>query len=455
MSYLDIATSLATNSLTLFVGTGLSKHLTDGAAPSWLELMIDLAQRLNDEKIMSDLFNKNESGEYTSCKMELTVCAQILELEFSNKQMDIREEIKKILDEKINIDTINKDKVEELAQFLKRHPTINIVTTNYDNILSEYVLKENRRVIIDGSTLAKANSGINIYHIHGSILKPQSIILTMNDYFKFQHRENFMSRKLYTLLQETTVVILGYSLGDFNLNTILNEVHNSKTLSYKTTDAYYISRDKVDKMFKRYYLHTFGIEVIENCSINTFIREVTREFLSAKSNIVDKAPSLRKIISGELDYVDAAVRTKGFLHRLILRASILGIETDDRDFQAYLIKVLKRKKEFCTEQGAWDQYTHITEWIIYLGSVIDFNEVPLKDELEDIIHYCLLNMGKDYYGYSWESYEIWMTKWNNLRHENRQFILELIDSRSYTLKSGVHDLKRKYGSPSKIKVTTN
>ncbi|HFK1456055.1 TPA: SIR2 family protein [Bacillus cereus] len=444
MSYLDIATALATNSLTLFVGTGLSKHLTDGAAPNWLELMIQLAQKLDDSKVMEDLFDTDESGKYISCKMELTICAQILELEFSNKGLNIREEIKKILDATINSDTINEEKVEKLSLFLNTHPTINIVTTNYDNILSEYVLKDNRRVIIDGRTLAKENSGINIYHIHGSILKPQSIVLTMNDYFKFQYSENYLSRKLYTLLQETTVVVLGYSLGDFNLNTILNEVHNSKASAYKNTDIYYINQHKVDKMFKRYYLHAFGIDVIERCSVTNFIQRVTNKFSSAKTNIVDKAPSLKKIISGELDYVDDAVKTKGFLHRLILRASILGIETDDEDFQMYLLKVLKRKKKFCTITGAWDQYPHLAEWIIYLGSVINFNELHLKDELENIIYYSLLNMGKDFFGYSWESYEIWMTTWNNLKYENKQFILNLINNRDYTSKSGVHDLEERY-----------
>jgi hypothetical protein len=444
MSYLDIATSLATNSLTLFVGTGLSKHLTNGAAPSWLELLIECAKRLDDKKVIKDLFEEDDDGNLNS-KMELTVCAQVLELEYIHKRMDIRVMIKEILDEKINESTVINKKIEELSDFLVQHPNINIVTTNYDNLLSEFVRKENRKLIIDGSALAKSNSGVNIYHIHGSVQKPQSIVLTMNDYFRFQHKENYLSRKLYTLLQESTVVILGYSLGDFNLNTILSEAHSHKTLTYKNSDTYYISRDRVDKIFKRYYLHTFGIDVIENCTVSNFVSEVSKIYPSAKRNIVDKAPNLSKIIRGELDYLDEAVKTKGFLHRLILRASILGIEPDDREFQLYLLKVLERKKEFCRENGAWGQYPHLTEWIIYLGSVIDFSSSYIKDEVSDVIHYNLINMGKDSMEYSWESYEIWMSQWNNLKVENKQFILSIIDSRSYTSSSGVHDIKRRFG----------
>jgi len=77
--------------------------------------------------------------------------------------------------------------------------------------------------------------------------------------------------------------------------------------------------------------------------------------------------------------------------------------------------------------------------------VIDFNSSYIKDEITEIIHFSLLNMGKNSLGYSWESYEIWMSQWNNLKIENRQFILNIIDSNSYTTGSGVHDIKRKYG----------
>ncbi|WP_037290940.1 SIR2 family protein [Saccharibacillus sacchari] len=442
MSYLDIATSLATNSLTLFVGTGLSKHLTDGKAPSWLELLIDCATRLEDQKVLKDLFYKDDD-EMLSCKMELTVCAQILELEYTNQKKDIREEIKLILEEKINENTINQDKVSELRAFLVKHPSINIVTTNYDNLLSDYVLEENRRVVIDVATLAKINNGINIYHIHGAIMKPSSIILTMNDYFKFQHKESYLARKLYTLIQESTVVILGYSLGDFNLNNILNEVHSTKNLSYKISDTYYVSRDSIDKIFKRYYLHTFGIDVIEKCSVSKLLNSVSKEYPHAKRTIVDKAPTLHKIINGESDYSDVALKTKGFLHRLILRASVVGIEPEDSDFQTYLLKVLERKTEFCKELHAWDQYPHITEWLIYLGTVLDFNSFDTK-RFKEVIRHCLINMGKDSLGYSWESYEIWMTKWNNLKQVNKEFILQVIADNSFTASSGVHDLKRKY-----------
>src|SRR5699024_4204935 len=103
----------------------------------------------------------------------------------------------------------------------------------------------------------RANSGINIYHVHGSIEQPESIVLTIDDYFNFQHKENYFSKKLYTLLQETTVAVIGYSRSDFNLNKVFNEVRNTRTESLRKTDIYYITRTSIDQILKRYYFTSY------------------------------------------------------------------------------------------------------------------------------------------------------------------------------------------------------
>jgi len=78
---LEISTSLAAGSLTLFLGTGFSKYMTNGIAPSWLELLYDCAVRLDDQEVLNNLFLV-ENRVPKECKVNLTVCAQILEEEF-------------------------------------------------------------------------------------------------------------------------------------------------------------------------------------------------------------------------------------------------------------------------------------------------------------------------------------------------------------------------------------
>jgi hypothetical protein len=61
---LELAVSLVSKSLTLFVGTGLSKYLTGNKAPSWFELLIDLTTRIDDKKgtLTAKLFNTESDG---------------------------------------------------------------------------------------------------------------------------------------------------------------------------------------------------------------------------------------------------------------------------------------------------------------------------------------------------------------------------------------------------------
>src|SRR5690625_747588 len=234
---LEISTSLAAGSLTLFLGTGFSKYMTDDKAPNWLELLYECANYLNDKKVLEALF-KVEDEKLKSCYVDLTVCAQILEEEFINNNLDIRDRIAKIIKEKINRGTVNNDRVKKFREFLLKHDSVNIVTTNYDSIITDYIFPLKSKPIVDGKLIPKAMNIKPIYHIHGSIEYTDSIVLTEGDYLNFLHKENYMSKKFFTLIQETTLVILGYSLGDFNLNRILNEAKELKLNTIKKSDIY-------------------------------------------------------------------------------------------------------------------------------------------------------------------------------------------------------------------------
>lgn len=208
--YIDISSSLYTNSLTLFVGTGFSKYITNGKAPSWLELLVETTKAIDkNDKLLNQLFNSDSSDKIKESKYDLTICAQILENEYKRSKKNIKEEISRIIRTSVNEDTIDPKKISHLKDFFTKFGNVNIVTTNYDTIFSEYILPLTSRIIVEGSTIPRINTGQNIYHIHGSISKPKSIVLTINDYYNFQNTNNYFSRKFFTLLQETTVAILG------------------------------------------------------------------------------------------------------------------------------------------------------------------------------------------------------------------------------------------------------
>jgi len=62
--------------------------------------------------------------------------------------------------------------------------------------------------------------------IHGCVTKDlpeDSIVITEEDYYRFLRQDRYMINKLYTLCCERTVVFLGYSLSDPNIQFIYHD----------------------------------------------------------------------------------------------------------------------------------------------------------------------------------------------------------------------------------------
>ena len=103
-AYLEIAVPLQTKAVTFFFGTGLSKFLTDGVAPSWLELIEDLTKNIDGSRrtLRNNLFNIADDGDIASAKYDLSICAQILELEYRKERRDFKQAVVDAIDKRIN-----------------------------------------------------------------------------------------------------------------------------------------------------------------------------------------------------------------------------------------------------------------------------------------------------------------------------------------------------------------
>ncbi|PQA90882.1 hypothetical protein B0A69_19300 [Chryseobacterium shigense] len=430
--YLELSTSLYTKTLTLFVGTGFSKYMTDGQAPSWLELLVECTKRIDKKDILiNQLFNFDSSGKAKEAIYELTICAQILEIEYKKNKKSIKEAIAEIIKETVNESTINPDKLLLVQNFFEQYPDINIITTNYDTLFSDYIISKNSRVIIEGSTMPRINIGQNIYHIHGSILKPESIVLTLNDYYNFQNNNNYFSRKFYTLLQETTVAILGYSLGDFNLNTILNEVKNTRKQSFRKSDIYYINKSSIPEIISKFYNLTYGIKTIEEQQINEFFDEINKAYDKGKE-LIDSANDLVDVINGKCHFVDDFLKLRIALPTILMQASSLGIETNNKDFLNVLLDILNKKKEFTHEHNAFPQYECLADWLIEIASSIEIKDSIIELQFCDLVKYSFKYSSKvKYKGYSWYAWKQWNSKWHQMKIENQIMLEDLIKSNKW------------------------
>ncbi|HEY9008177.1 MAG TPA: SIR2 family protein [Ohtaekwangia sp.] len=406
--------------------------MTNGQAPSWLELIVESTKAIDeDDKLLNQLFNLDTSGDVKDAKYELTICAQILEIEYKKKKKDLKSQVAEIIKSTVNDSTIEKGKLEELKEFFKMHQNINIITTNYDTLFSDYIIPGTSRVIIEGSVMPRINAGQNIYHIHGCTVKPESIVLTLNDYYNFQNLNNYFSRKFYTLLQETTVAIIGYSLGDFNLNTILSEVKNSKKESFRKTDIYYINKGEIPEVISKFYSLTYGIRTIQNKRIDQFFNSVETNYEKAKK-LIESIGDLREVISGNKIYTDEFLKLRVSLPTILMQAAAMGIDTTNTDFLKTLLNILEKKREFTHETDAWVQYEHLADWLIEVASVVLIKSTMIEREFCELVKYSFKKSSrKRYKGYSWYAWKEWNSRWHEMKLENQMMLQELIETSTW------------------------
>jgi hypothetical protein len=427
---LNIATSLSNDSLTLFVGTGFSRHMTNDNAPTWNELMLECAMSLDDGKqLVKQLFKKKTDGTIVT-KFPILVCAQMLELHFRQEKKNLKDEIVRIIKFKVNKSTIDPDRLRQAKQFFRKHKNINIITTNYDTLFSDFIIPKGR-VITEGSTISKVNTGQNIFHIHGSVDKPGSIIATFNDYYNFLNSKNYFSRKFFTLLQETTVVIMGYSLEDFNLNAILNEVNTTRKDSFRDTDILYISREDLDPVIKEFYYTTYGIKSLRVNSFSRLFTGIENNFDRAKE-LIQSTKELKAVLNGTKTYDADFLKLKTSLHDILAQAAQLNIERGDTPFLNLLIHLLMKKKGFSRADGAWEQYHHLADWLLTIATRIVVKGSPIEEQFCDLAMYSFDHCSREkYIGVSWQAYEEWNTRWNEMKFENRRMLRDLIQKKKF------------------------
>lgn len=139
-----------------------------------------------------------------------------------------------------------------------------VITTNFDKIYENlcngdgYVVEDykNSRSIISN---IKSPESI-IIKAHGTIDDTDKIIFTSKQYYEAQAKYPEFYSLLHSLFLTNTVIFLGYSLNDPDINLVLQNINNT---SNTTCPHYVVLKEGTSKHIIRHWRDTYNITALE------------------------------------------------------------------------------------------------------------------------------------------------------------------------------------------------
>lgn len=221
----------------LFIGAGFSRRYMN--TPSWEELLIHFAGISREDEDLIAFKYYEEQSRNKNKEDRLPNIASLIKRDFNekwlgNKTFRENNPLKSFKESPFHsavaeyINQFSWDKSsykEELDLFrnLCGSSIAGIITTNYDSLLEKLsgyksYVGQSELLVSDPQEIAE------IYKIHGSIEKPESIILTMEDYLEFREKTKYLSAKLITIFMEHPIFFIGYSLSDKDILDLLKTI---------------------------------------------------------------------------------------------------------------------------------------------------------------------------------------------------------------------------------------
>jgi hypothetical protein len=219
----------------LFMGAGMSRRYI--SAPSWEGILKFALSKLGkNEPEMAYLWQKH-GGDLIKIGTEVSDLA--FEWAWSNGKEEFSESIfsadlpksiylkiiiaKELQRLQSNLESIEDDILcNELKAFRLIRPHA-IITTNYDNMI-EGVLEGYESIVGNNVLKYNLNAYGEVYHIHGSLEDPLTMVLTESDYQDWDKNSKYFASKLLTYFAEHPVFIFGYALSDPNVRTVLADI---------------------------------------------------------------------------------------------------------------------------------------------------------------------------------------------------------------------------------------
>ncbi|WP_197743174.1 SIR2 family protein [Klebsiella quasipneumoniae] len=176
------------------------------------------------------------------------------------------------LSQLVNITDLKLGVQDEISELVKASKNIaSVITTNYDNFI-ESAIGYNPVI---GNDILLSNPYGSVYKIHGCVSKPESIIITGDDYVHFDKKYELIRAQLLSLFIHNPIIFMGYRIGDPNIKKVL-----------KTIFSYIPPRSKIAEKIKNNFLLIEREEGIDNLNVVSHDLEVEDAGLISINKIV-------------------------------------------------------------------------------------------------------------------------------------------------------------------------
>lgn len=270
----------------LWIGSGISKRYVEGFQ-TWDELLSDVAAKFGVDKdrymavrmgVIKDIGDPSPSGDDIAMRMASKlsrilvkgiedgeiIASDILDGKSLEQYRHGVDPLKLLVCSSMGRIEFKTDMKDELDCFRElRYSVPSIVTTNYDNVLETLFNNEFKVFNEIDEYYGPDEMGIGeIYKIHGTVGSPNSIVLMKEDYDSFQSRYPIVASKIVSLMCESPLLIMGYSMED----RIIREIIGSMFSSFSKQKAMEISKNIVCLQYSKDAKPTRGIMQIESSS---------------------------------------------------------------------------------------------------------------------------------------------------------------------------------------------
>jgi hypothetical protein len=274
MDWEDLLYAIQDKKCTPFIGAG--------ACSPWLPLGKDIAK----EWSKTDDYPLDDPS-------QLSRVAQFLAIKY-NDYLHPKKLVRKKIG-KINSPDFSLEKYRDTPYSILADLNLPIyITTNYDHFM-ESALKDKGKdpvsefcrwnnfaklagipSVFDNSEYKPKESKPLVYHLHGDVDIPQSMVLTESDYIDFivnlskENTSSILPSKIHQTLADTTILFVGYSLEDINFRIIFRGIMNYLGMGLALTNVAVLlppsnivenKRDIIQRYLEKYAEDMFKVKI--------------------------------------------------------------------------------------------------------------------------------------------------------------------------------------------------